>query len=70
MELTGEYADCRGSIPLSVLSSRGLSDEITNDPNPATARTNYGFSRGDGMWDADYPDPAGLGYRADGDNNV
>jgi prepilin-type processing-associated H-X9-DG protein len=29
----------------------GLSSAVCNSPDPATARTNYGFSFGDGMWD-------------------
>jgi len=31
----------------------GLSTEVSANPSPVTARTNYGFSRGDGMWDMD-----------------
>ena len=30
-----------------------LSGVITNNPDPPTARTNIGFCRGDGMWNAD-----------------
>ena len=44
----------------------GMSGEVVTDPNPPTARTNYGFSRGDGMWDLDRWTPS----RADGADNV
>ena len=35
--------------------SGGLSSEVCNSPDPATARTNYGFSYGDAMWDIQEP---------------
>jgi prepilin-type N-terminal cleavage/methylation domain-containing protein/prepilin-type processing-associated H-X9-DG protein len=31
----------------------GMSGDIASAPNPPTARTNYGFSRGDGAWECD-----------------
>jgi prepilin-type processing-associated H-X9-DG protein len=37
-----------------------LSSGVADDPNPATARTNYGFCRGDGMWDADNAIPPSV----------
>jgi prepilin-type N-terminal cleavage/methylation domain-containing protein/prepilin-type processing-associated H-X9-DG protein len=45
--------------------SDALSSAVTNNPNPATARTNYGFSRGDGMWN---PDAVTLSHATGADN--
>jgi len=42
-----------------------LSSGVTNNPNPATARTNYGFCRGDGMWN---PDAVTLTHATGADN--
>ena len=47
----------------------GLSSEAHPTPDPATARTNYGFSRGDGMWDLDRS-PVIIAQRTDGASNV
>ena len=45
----------------------GRTDAISASPSPASARTNYGFSRGDGMWSLERA-PGGI--NAEGTNNV
>ena len=45
----------------------GRTDAITASPSPASARINYGFSRGDGMWSLER---APQNLRGDGLDNV
>ena len=58
---TGGYIDAWGSdvvalrtaVPSFLCPScpgKGLSGDVATSPNPPTARMNYGYCRGDGMW--------------------